>query len=78
MHLSERSLAGAKCLKYSCLSDSAVVVAHEILRVFRGCGGGRGHLLLKQDFDELFECHVFPQIFLIRGAVEFEKFQWTN
>ena len=41
MRLSERSLAGAKCLKYSCLSDSVVVVAQEILKVFRTCGGGR-------------------------------------
>ena len=41
VHLSERSLAGAKCLIYSRLSDSVVVAAQEILKVFRACGGGR-------------------------------------
>ena len=42
MHLTDRSLAGAKCLKYSWLSDSVVVVAKEIVKVFRACEGGRG------------------------------------
>ena len=37
---SDRSLAGAKCLKYSRLSDFVIVVAQENTKVFRACGRG--------------------------------------
>ena len=51
VHVSERSLAGAKCLKYG-ISDSVVfVVAQENIKAFRACGGGRAfYLILPWDF----------------------------
>ena len=58
-HLSERSLAGAKCMKYDCLI-MLLSLHKKILKVFHACGGGRGFTILSYWSVQFCGFHVDP------------------